>query len=136
MDFHPQSSAFSALVRAVTLTQQTPGPQPSPSSSTKHWLLLEQEMLPRQIDHFSAANNRLLKQVDDEKWSMALRAASHLAEQPVLDALVTGGAVQHMRVRPWASATGHGRRTDQLGSSRSVDDGGGPGAFEVAGGVS
>ena len=45
----------------------------------------EQEILCRHFSYFGLVSEGLLKQVDDEAWCDALKAASKFAEQTVMD---------------------------------------------------
>ncbi|KAK3897254.1 hypothetical protein C8A05DRAFT_19949, partial [Staphylotrichum tortipilum] len=53
----------------------------------KHGIPPEQEILSWHFSYFGPVNEGLLKQVNDEDWSAALRAASELAEWAVRDVL-------------------------------------------------
>ena len=51
----------------------------------RHGIMPEQEVLSRHFTYFGLAPEGLLKQVDDEKWCVALKAASQIAEQVIND---------------------------------------------------
>ncbi|KAH4235072.1 hypothetical protein HBI06_059500 [Parastagonospora nodorum] len=61
----------------------------------------EQEILTRHFSYFGSANDGLLKQIDSEKWSKALKLASQMAELAVEDQ-------PEMRFDVWGQELGSG----------------------------
>lgn len=49
----------------------------------KHGISPEQEILTRHFSYFGPVSDGLLKQVNNEKWCVALRGASRIAEEAV-----------------------------------------------------